>query len=841
MAEATVEQDRYLGTTELKRYAPSSPTGWDWKKELKTNQYLSPVQRKIILRLHDPEYQRFELDPAFVDKYRKIKPPFGFNGFGELVYKRTYSRIMPDGKNEEWVDTVNRVIDGTYNLQKRWIQERGLEWSDYTAQESAQEMFQRMFQMKFLPPGRGIWAMGSEITEERGLYAALNNCAFVSTENISEKLSKPFRFLMDMSMLGVGVGFDTRGDGEMVVRGADYRRGRERFVIPDSREGWVESVGRVIDSYLQGTSPIKLVYDKVRPKGELITGFGGKSSGPEPLRELHESLEEILSKNKGKPLSARTIVDLQNVIGRCVVAGNVRRTAEIALGDANDEEFLDLKNYARNPERKEYGWTSNNSVFGVVGMDYHEIAERIRINGEPGVIWLDNIRKFGRMLDPANNKDHRAKGVNPCVEQSMEDFELCNLVETFPFNHDSKQDFLRTLKFAYMYAKTVSLGETHWPETNRVLLRNRRIGASVSGVSQFANKHGLENLREWLEEGYATIQHYDDVYSGWMTVPRSIKTTSVKPSGTVSSVAGATPGMHWPISEYYIRRMRLSKGSGLVGPLQEAGIPIEEDYSDKSSLVVEFPVHVGEGIRSEQNVSMWEQFEMTSFMQKYWADNQVSATIKFQPDLSPKENEELGRLKVREKAARDYGMEARSGKVDFEVPVSSPKALERVVSFVDRFEERIEKMDKLSEEGRIERWSAALEGVKRNWLMFTERDNHRMEYLEEKKTKSEGDQIEHSLNHFQYELKGISLLPNRQDAYKQMPFEPITREEYMERTKNLKPIDFSKVHSEKANVDKFCNNDTCELPTFKPGNGNGNGKGTLANLITPLVLPEEKK
>ncbi len=251
MAQATVEQDPYLGTTELKRYMP---TEWDWKKELRTNKYMSPIQRKIITRLHDPDYQRFEIDDSFVDKYRRVKPPFGFNGFGELVYKRTYSRIMPDGRNEEWVDTVNRVVNGAYNLQKRWIQDRGLEWSDYKAQESAQEMFDRMFKMKFLPPGRGIWAMGSEITEERGLYAALNNCAFVSTENLAEKLSKPFRFLMDMSMLGVGVGFDTKGAGEMFVRGPDYRRGKERFVIPDTREGWVESTGRIIDSYLSITS-----------------------------------------------------------------------------------------------------------------------------------------------------------------------------------------------------------------------------------------------------------------------------------------------------------------------------------------------------------------------------------------------------------------------------------------------------------------------------------------------------------------------------------------------------------------------------------------------------------
>ncbi|MDP3986606.1 MAG: hypothetical protein Q8P81_00065, partial [Nanoarchaeota archaeon] len=606
---------------------------WDWRQEIEANQYMSPVQKRIIERLHDPSYQPFMLDDAFADKYRRIKPPFGFNGFGELVYMRTYSRVMDDEKNERWVDTVRRVIEGTYNLQKRWIQGRGLEWSDHKAQESAQEMYDRMFRMKFLPPGRGIWAMGSPITEERGLYAALNNCAFVSTDNLKEDLAKPFQFLMDMSMLGVGVGFDTKGAGQVVVKGPDYRRQTERLVIPDSREGWVESVGRVIESYMLGINPVEFDYSQLRPVGGKINGFGGTSSGGEPLQRLHRGLEGVLKGQRGKPISSRAIVDMQNLIGQCVVMGNVRRSAEIALGDLRDEEFLDLKNYERNPDREGFGWVSNNSIFGELGMDYGEIAERIKNNGEPGVIWLDNIRKFGRMGDSPNNRDHRAKGVNPCVEQSLESYELCNLVETFPMNHGDREDFLRTLKFAYMYAKTVTLGETHWPETNRVLLRNRRIGCSVSGVAQFVASHNLGELRDWLRAGYDTVQHYDEVYSDWMTIPKSIKTTSVKPSGTVSSVAGSTPGMHWPTSEYYLRRMRISRNSELIGPLQAAGHTLEKDSYDSSSLIVGFPVHVGRGVRGEKEVSMWEQFEMAAFLQEHWADNQVSSTIKFHPGL----------------------------------------------------------------------------------------------------------------------------------------------------------------------------------------------------------------
>lgn len=115
---------------------------------------------------------------------------------------------------------------------------------------------------------------------------------------------------------------------------------------------------------------------------------------------------------------------------------------------------------------------------------------------------------------------------------------MCCLVETFPHNHDSLEEYLDTLYSAYLYAKTVTLGETHWPETNRVMLRNRRVGCSMSGIAQFVAKRGLDDLRRWCEAGYQRIQEVDRELSDEFAIPRSIKTTSIKPSGTVSLLAG---------------------------------------------------------------------------------------------------------------------------------------------------------------------------------------------------------------------------------------------------------------------------------------------------------------
>jgi adenosylcobalamin-dependent ribonucleoside-triphosphate reductase len=327
-----------------------------------------------------------------------------------------------------------------------------------------------------------------------------------------------------------------------------------------------------------------------------------------------------------------------NLIGKCVVAGNVRRTAEIVFGNPDDEEYLNLKNYEVNPHREMYGWTSNNSVFAKLGMDYTDICKRIVDNGEPGLAWLQNMRKFSRMQNGGDDKDHRVMGGNPCLEQSLESYELCCLVETFPDNHDSYEDYARTLKYAYLYAKTVTLGKTHWSDTNRVMLRNRRIGCSVSGVAQFITNRGLEELRTWLENGYKVIKSWDTMYSDWFAVPKSIKTTSVKPSGTVSLLAGATPGLHYPESRFYVRRIRVSKHSELIEPLKKAGYKVEPAFgSEDTTMVIEVPVDVGQGIRTAKELSIWEQFNLAAFMQRHWADNQVSCTATFDPETEANE------------------------------------------------------------------------------------------------------------------------------------------------------------------------------------------------------------
>ncbi|CAB1114211.1 unnamed protein product [Ectocarpus sp. CCAP 1310/34] len=622
-------------------------------------------------------------------------------------------------------------------------------------------MYRRMFAFKFLPPGRGLWAMGSKLTTERRLYAALNNCAFVSTRDalrcrhtpadLASDPTAPFCFLMDASMLGVGVGFDTKGAGTIDVVAPGSAEGREvgaqagpselKIVVDDSREGWRDAFKLLLEAYFFGHQVPVLDVSNLRPVGAPIRGFGGVSQGSAPLVELMASVKATLDPLIGKPLSVTAIVDLMNKVGVCVVAGNVRRTAEIAFGDPGSDEYIDLKNYDKNPDRASFGWASNNSVLAPLGMDYTKVhngtqlsrlfyssfsisngcnrgvarvlmdvsnakvCERIQKNGEPGFAWLENMRAYGRMGDEKNDRDSKAMGGNPCLEQTLESFEMCCLVETFPDKHESLEDFLTTLRFAMLYAKTVTLGGTHWDKTNEILFRNRRIGCRLRG---------------------SPLDHRGDM---------------------------SRTGMHYPESRFYIRRVRMASDADVLGPLREAGYRLEPAAENpEGTMVVEVPVDAGEAVRTAQDLSMWEQLSFAAFLQRYWADNQASFLC-------------FGALTLRTWIFTSH---------------ASTLCIQRYTPFVF---------------------------VQVSCTITFDPD-------------TEGKHLAHALDYFQYQLKGVSFLPRTDyGAFPQMPYEAISEDEYKSQISKLRPLDFSRRRGQTrgegdgARVeevpDRYCESDSC--------------------------------
>lgn len=582
--------------------------------------------REIYERIEKKKRTKFVLSEEFIDQYREKQPEWGPLGY--ITYKRTYARpIDGEDRTEEFYETIRRVVEGCFSLQKEHCFKLGLPWNEDKARKSAEIMYQKMWNFKFSAPGRGLWVMGTPFIDKHGSMA-LNNCGFCSTEDIDIKGPMAFQWCMDALMLGVGVGFDTKGAGKVILQ--QPKLSDSHYTISDSREGWVKALGKVLEGFFYAKEIPEFDYSQIRPAGAPIKGFGGVASGPGPLKEMLDDIGEMLLKKVDQSVTSTDIVDIFNLIGKCVVAGNVRRSAEIALGSIDDHEFISMKQ--DNELLKHHRWASNNSVITTVGMDYSPILEGIATNGEPGVLWLENAQNYSRMNGEPDFKDKKAKGVNPCGEQTLESFELCCLVETFPSRHESYEEFQDTLKYAYLYAKSVTLEYTHWAFTNAVMGKNRRIGTSQSGIIDAFVRHGRKNILDWCEKGYNYLKELDEKYSDWLCIPKSIKITSVKPSGTVSLLPGVSPGIHYPHSEYYVRRIRLATNSQLIPILKEAGYNIVADVYSNNAMVVEFPIHEINFQRSKFEVSMWEQLENAAAYQKFWSDNQVSITVTFKKD-----------------------------------------------------------------------------------------------------------------------------------------------------------------------------------------------------------------
>lgn len=600
----------------------------------------------------------FRLDPNFISDYVNREVRWGYGVISELVFLRSYSRTKDsrtgtswpyDHKNlndqayggkERWWETCERVINGMYSIQKDHILAHNMTWDEDMAQSSAQEAYERMFEFKWTPPGRGLWAMGTYLVNGKKDSSALYNCHFVSTKNIGKDFAAPFTHLMHASMHGGGVGFDVSGAVETTIV---EPKGAIPYKIPDSSEGWVKSLELLLKAYQGGPMP-HFDYSGIRKEGELIVTFGGIAPGPEPLRKMHNQIKALLDSKIDHMIDSKTIMDIFNIIGVAVVSGNVRRSSEIGLANYELSWLWNVKDYTQpeNEYRAEWGWMSNNSlkVHDYTEVDFDAVVAKINDGyetwnkgaGEPGLFFIDNARNYGRMNNGPDFADVGIEGCNPCGEIGLEDGESCNVAEQYLMRHSNVSDYRRTLKFIYLYCKTVTLLPTKWPKTNEVQLRNRRIGVSLTGVAHFVDTMGYDKLKEWMDEGYHEVRRWDKIYSRWLGVRESIKVTTCKPSGSVSLLAGTTAGVHWPVAEHYVRRMMLPKDFPLLPELRRAGYAIETSVqSPESSVVIEVPLSVP-GVRPESEVSVYEKVGLVALVQKWWADNMVSNTIVYDPE-----------------------------------------------------------------------------------------------------------------------------------------------------------------------------------------------------------------
>lgn len=707
----------------------------------------------------------FSLNQETVDEIYQMKPQFGYNGYGEFVFYRTYSRLKEGGLNETWHDVVIRVIEGVMSIRLDWYTKNNIYWDDTRWQAFARSMAISMFKMEWLPPGRGLWAMGTPFVYQHGSMA-LNNCGF--TKIGTSKMHLDFGWLMDALMLGVGVGFEPVNEQFDIF---PHKKADFLYIIPDSREGWVNSVQLLVQSFIDPNAKRpRFDYSKIRPRGELIHGFGGIASGPDPLKELHEEITQIFLHGKRSPVRLKT--DIANLIGVCVVAGNVRRSAEIAIGDIENQEFLDLKDYQLHPERAAYGRMSNNTAKFKKRSDFEligELTRRVVVRGEPGGMNMKNI-PFGRIGRALDVPLDAAEGLNPCGEIPLEDKELCNLACTLPTMCSYLDDWYGACRFATFYASTTSLLLTHRQETNAVIGRNRRIGVDIIDFTGWKHNIGLHNCIDAMEQGYNIVRKTNKVLNAEAGVPPAIRVTTVKPGGTIPKLAGKTAGIGHPTFNHTLRRTRVASDSPVAKLLIEANVPHHPDQYDPKTLIFEFPILQGPARPADQ-VSLWEQAANLMVLQAHWADNAVSNTLYFKPKWCLFKSVPKGE-------PFDEWLEDNT-KLDYNEIVQ----LERML------------VNKIKESNG---WKVDADGHTINVYQFD--PNH------------EEDEIEFVISSFISKFKSFSLLPHSpKGAYVDMPEEGITEEEYEELLSKISPIDWSRLSGSDGEDEKFCQGDVCEL------------------------------
>jgi len=556
----------------------------------------------------------------FLSKYKNKQPKWGFNGLGYIVYKRTYSRPKEDGSLEEWSETVARCIKGA--------QEIGAE---YTRKE-AEKLFDLVFNLKCNFAGRGLWQLGTSTVDRFGGNSLLN-CWFTAI-----KKPEDFCFIFENLMLGGGVGYSIRREDihelPRVKRNVEIsvkNTNDADFIVPDSREGWVRLLSKVLDALFITGKSFNYSTVLVRGAGKPIGGFGGTASGPEILVDGIGKIIGVIKEREGKKLRSIDVLDVANIIGSVVVAGNVRRSAEIALGDPDDYLYIKAKRWDLG-NIPNWRAMSNNTIYCD---SYDHIAEGVwdgyAGNGEPyGFFNVALSSKFGRTGEKAKEN---CEGTNPCGEISLADKECCNLAELYLNNIESKQELIECSKLLYKTQKAICALPFIHDDTNKIVHKNFRIGQGVTGICQSLHDKKLE----WLGDCYEALKAYDKEWSkkrGW---PESIKLTTVKPSGTLSLLAGATPGVHPSYSQYYIRRVRMSSQDALVETCKEMGYHIEfvknfDGSLNRDTVIVEFPCESGKEAVLTKDMKAVDQLDLVKRIQKEWSDNAVSCTVYYKKE-----------------------------------------------------------------------------------------------------------------------------------------------------------------------------------------------------------------
>jgi hypothetical protein len=325
-----------------------------------------------------------------------------------------------------------------------------------------------------------------------------------------------------------------------------------------------------------------------------------------------------------------------NIVGTIVVSGNVRRSSQIAIGHPLDLEFLRAKNWNKGVVPDWRRMSNNTVACNSISELPPEYWEPFSSDGECyGLININNCRRYGRLADGIDYRpDYGVVGCNPCGEASLENKEPCNLAESILSRINDLVEWMKVMGPLYKAVKTVANFQYLDQETEDVVHRNMRVGVSLSG---FMGAPWARNP-EVLSAGYRYLEECDISYSSLLGVPKSVKLSTVKPSGTVSLLPqGCTPGMNTALSRYLIRRIRFAGNDPLVETCRRHGYHVEPEIRQDGTrnydtMVISFPMDYGPHAVTEDQVNVIDELETQKLLQTYWSDQSVSCSHYFHRD-----------------------------------------------------------------------------------------------------------------------------------------------------------------------------------------------------------------
>ena len=582
------------------------------------------------------------LNPSFLAPYESRQPQWGT--IGQVVFYRTYSRwLEAERRRERWGETLKRVVEYSLSLDPGLVGE--------TAQKEAEGLYDALWNMRVFAAGRTLWVGGTEHAKTSALSQF--NCSYTNVESVGD-----FKDLCTLLMNGCGVGLGVRAEqvakfkaqGELsicptvIVNPYNYvgqpstqekttsvhYSEKAAFRVGDSREGWAEFVSQFLWAYLF-TPELKLIQvdlNLVRPLGERLKTFGGKASGPGALQDFVEGVVSTFTRTP--EITDVTLLDVCNLVGRMVVSGGVRRSAELLLGDASSTAFTETKTgnwWESTPWRNQ----SNNSIVFMEQPDsptLRKIFEKVLQFGEPGFF----------NGEAASRKKLSWSGSNPCGEILMRSRQFCNLVSInlgyYAANPwDSAQLMSDTALITRHNLRITNCTATGvHPDWDLNQKQDRLLGVSITGYGDLADAWDNEGMILALLKSLRILERTTaDEYADQMGIPRPELISTVKPEGSLTLLYGSSSGLHDAYAPYYLRRVRVSRTDAVASTLRGMGVPWQEAAGDKNTLVFAFPVK-SHATQKASDKSAVQQLERYFAVMKAYVDHNASVTIQIAPE-----------------------------------------------------------------------------------------------------------------------------------------------------------------------------------------------------------------